>query len=162
MNILHRSILMLIAFPMGATATEAPQSTIDGAVAIPLAEPVATGSIKVTVSKLRNNQGQISIGLFNTSDSFPKRGKRFRGQVAAVSKQKGEITFNQVPAGTYALAVIHDENANNDLDTNFIGIPTEGYGFSNNAFGTFGPPSFEDASFKVASGQIAQNLVLKY
>ena len=56
--------------------------------------------------------------------------------------------FQDVPAGTFAIAVFHDTNSNGKLDKNFLGIPKEGYAFSNNVFGTFRAPGFEDASFE--------------
>ena len=56
--------------------------------------------------------------------------------------------FEGIPAGTYALVVLHDENMNGKVDTNWIGIPKEGYGFSNDAKASFSAPSFKDASFQ--------------
>ncbi len=59
------------------------------------------------------------------------------------------VVFSNVPNSTCAIKVFHDVNDNGKLDTNWIGIPTEPYGFSNDAMGTFGPPSFQQASFPV-------------
>lgn len=56
-----------------------------------------------------------------------------------------------IPAGQYAIGVFHDVNANNSLDTNFFGVPKEQYGFSNNATGNFGPPSFDAAAVLVTN-----------
>ena len=63
--------------------------------------------------------------------------------------------------GNYAVSVIHDENGNRELDTNLIGIPTEGIGFSHNPRVTFGPPSFANASFDAAS-EATQTIRIKY
>lgn len=57
------------------------------------------------------------------------------------------MTFENIPFGEYAIKVHHDEDGNNEMDTNFLGIPSEDYGFSNNASGTFGPADWEDAKF---------------
>ena len=61
-----------------------------------------------------------------------------------------KIKFDSIPAGTYVLSCIHDENSNSVLDQNVFGIPTEGYGFSNNPGITFGQPSFSQVKFTVA------------
>lgn len=68
------------------------------------------------------------------------------------------VTFTDVAPGTYAIVVIHDENGNGEMDTNFIGIPTEPGGFSNNAPARMGPARFEDASFAVGDGAVEQNI----
>ena len=54
------------------------------------------------------------------------------------------IIFEDVPAGTYAIICFHDENDNGELDTNWLGVPTEKFGFSNNKMGMFGPPKYKD------------------
>jgi uncharacterized protein (DUF2141 family) len=59
------------------------------------------------------------------------------------------FVFHNVPAGTYAVSSFHDENGNNKLDRNSLGVPSEGYGFSNDAQGTAGPPTFSQAQFTV-------------
>jgi len=66
---------------------------------------------------------------------------------------KRPITLDNHPEGTYALSVFHDSQNTGKLRTNAFGVPRDGYGFSNNATGTFGPPSFEKASFKVTAGK---------
>ncbi len=59
------------------------------------------------------------------------------------------VYIPDLPNGNYAIAVYHDANGNNKLDKNFLGIPTEKYGFSNDAMGSFGPPDYEDCIVKV-------------
>ena len=63
------------------------------------------------------------------------------------------IVLEEIPEGEYAIAVFHDENTNGKLDTNFLGIPKEQYGFSNHAKGQMKPPKFEDAKFKLTNEQ---------
>jgi len=70
--------------------------------------------------------------------------------------------FLAIPPGTYALAVIHDENRNGKLDTNWMGIPTEGYGFSNEAKALLGPPSFSAAKFQYDGGTLNLTISLRY
>ncbi len=62
-----------------------------------------------------------------------------------------QYTFSGIPNGDYTIAVFHDINNNGKLDKNFLGIPKEGYAFSKNAMGTFGPPNFDKAQFKLDS-----------
>ena len=71
------------------------------------------------------------------------------GEIVDIEDQSCTVTFKDVPAGTYAVSYIHDENGNGKMDTNFMGIPKEGYGCSNNAKGFMGPPKWEDAKFEL-------------
>ncbi len=67
--------------------------------------------------------------------------------VLKIRETQARCDFEDIPPGTYALAVIHDENMNGKLDTNWLGVPKEGYGFSNDVKAVRGAPSFSDASF---------------
>ena len=107
-----------------------------------------TGTITVEISGIQGTEGQISIGLYTSEEGFPKTEKSYKGLNIRVTGEEVVAAFQDVPAGTYAIAVFHDTNSNGKLDKNFLGIPKEGYAFSNNVFGTFGPPDFEDASFE--------------
>ena len=68
---------------------------------------------------------------------------------AAAEKGTTQVTLTNLPDGKYALAVFHDKNSNNELDTNFIGIPKEPIGFSKAKMKLFGPPSFKDCAFYI-------------
>ena len=108
-----------------------------------------TGRLTVEISGIQGTGGQISIGLYTSEEGFPKTEKSYKGLNIRVTDEEVVAAFQDVPAGTYAIAVFHDTNSNGKLDKNFLGIPKEGYAFSNNVFGTFGPPDFEDASFEL-------------
>jgi len=108
-----------------------------------------TGSIYVEISGINDPKGVMSIGLYSNEKGFPDTGKEYKGKVVEVTGQTVAYTFKDVPLGTYAIAIFHDTNSNGILDKNFLGIPKEGYAFSNNVSGTFGPPAFKDASFKL-------------
>jgi uncharacterized protein (DUF2141 family) len=71
------------------------------------------------------------------------------------------MRFTGVPAGRYALSVVHDENANRKLDT-FAGIPTEGFGFSRNPVVRFGPPRFDKVSIELAAGFARTSVRMQY
>lgn len=107
------------------------------------------GSITVEVTDIKNSEGLAAIGLYSSKNEFPKRGKSLIGADVKISGATAIHTFKNIPIGDdYAIAVFHDSNSNGKLDKNFLGIPKEGYAFSNNASGTFGPPKFKDASFR--------------
>lgn len=82
--------------------------------------------------------------------------------VIKIRKTHARCDFEDIPPGTYAMAVIHDENMNGKLDTNSVGIPTEGYGFSNDARGVVGGPSFSAASFRYNGRGLDLTMSLHY
>ncbi len=109
-------------------------------------------TLTVEVSNIENNQGQIFIGLYNQADGFSKMDKIYKkGLLSVLDKNTLHYTFTNVPDGDYAVSLFHDENSNNELDTNFIGIPKEGYGFSNNMHPRFRPATFDEAKFTIKS-----------
>ena len=111
--------------------------------------PAVQEGITITVTHLRNDKGHVLVSLFKNEEGFPaKTEKAFRKEKVNIINKKAVITFSSLPAGNYAIAILHDENDDMKMNTNFLGIPKEGYGFSNNVMGTFGPPSFNKASFK--------------
>jgi uncharacterized protein (DUF2141 family) len=115
-------------------------------------------SVSLTVTNLRSDEGYIRYILFASAAGFPDQadqGIRQGAVAAAQFKQESyHIELADLAPGAYALALIHDENANHKLDTNFLGIPKEGFGFSNNPRILFGPPSFEKASFELKEDQV--------
>lgn len=121
----------------------------------------AQAKLEVTVSKIKNQQGVIRVGLFSTEENFLK--KAIDGRVVKADNQSVAVVFENLKPGDYAVSVIHDENENGDLDSNFLGMPTEGFGFGNNAMGTFGPPSFEKAKITVRDKDTSiQAINIKY
>lgn len=79
-----------------------------------------------------------------------------------IKNNQAQCNFEGIPPGTYAIAVAHDENMNGKLDTNALGIPTEGYGFSNDAVGWLGAPPFSAASFSYVGGDLSLTIRLHY
>lgn len=113
-------------------------------------------AIKVDIVGLKNNKGQVLIGLYNSENHFLK--KVYKGNVALIKNAKATFTFENLPAGEYAISVFHDENSNGKLDTNFMGIPKEAYAASNDAKGFMGPPKYKDAKFQATQNK---HVVLK-
>ncbi len=114
--------------------------------------------VVVNITNLKNNTGHVLVAIFNTEDSFLNNG--FKSAKVKIENNTCNVTFKNLPKGTYAISMFHDENNNNKLDTNFLGIPKEAYGCSNNAKGIFGPPKWEDAKFQMSNQTITQNIKL--
>jgi uncharacterized protein (DUF2141 family) len=106
--------------------------------------------ISVSIKGLKNNNGTVYISLFNAKEGFPENHlKALRTSAIKIINNSTQITFSNLPKGEYAIACFHDENENKKLDTNMFGYPVESFGASNNAKGTLGPPSFENAKIKI-------------
>ncbi len=102
-------------------------------------------NLMISISNIQSVKGNILIAVYDISQQFPGD-DTFAWAIEPVT-QTGSMTvsINNIPFGKYAVSVFHDENSNEILDSNFLKIPKEPYGFSNNARGRFGPPDFEDA-----------------
>ena len=121
-----------------------------------------TGTISVEISDIDELKGLMSIGLFTDEEAFPDKGNEYRGADVEVTGKTVVYTFEDVPFGSYAIAIFHDTNSNGVLDKNFLGIPKEGYAFSNNEFRAFRrPPLYEKALFKV-DGDMTVKIKVEY
>ena len=122
-----------------------------------------TGTITVTVKKLRNNDGRVGALLFNSADGFPKKIENaFRSASGPIKRKRAKLVFKNVPYGTYAIACLHDENGNGKMDYNVMGLPKEGYGFSNDAMGMLGPPNFRAAKIALDSPSLSLSIKIHY
>jgi len=121
----------------------------------------AAPGLQARVTGLRNEQGQVGCLLFDSEDGFPgKQQRALQRTLASIADGRAVCKFD-VPPGSYAIVAMHDENRNGELDTNFVGIPKEGYGASNGARGRFGP-KYEDARFDYAGGSVTMPIQLQY
>jgi uncharacterized protein (DUF2141 family) len=119
--------------------------------------------IHVEISGLRSDKGQVLCALFSSADAFPKHADKAVARLTAkIAERQATCEFTGVAPGTYAVSVVHDENANGKLDTNFIGMPREGVGASNDAKGHMGPPKFSAASFPYAAGRLDLKIHVNY
>ncbi len=121
----------------------------------------ATREIIVIVDNIRNNVGEIRISLHNSEKTFLKD-KGFRQENTKIVDKKAQFLFNKVPTGVYAVTLFHDKNLNSKMDTGWFGHPKEGYGVSNDARGSFGPPEWEDAKFIIDTASKTITLKLEY
>ncbi len=108
--------------------------------------PVLNSTVTVEIHSLRSDAGTVRLSLYSSADGFPSDLSRtLRKATGKAAARKCTIELNDLPPGDYAIAVLHDENDNNKMDTNLFGLPKEGYGASNDAKASFGPPKYEDA-----------------
>lgn len=103
--------------------------------------------VEITIKGIEEVKGSVLVAVYNSEESFMK--KQIASKKIKVSNNEVTLVFENVKSGDYAITTFHDENDNDKLDSNFVGIPKELYGFSNDAKGSFGPPSFEKAKVKV-------------
>jgi uncharacterized protein (DUF2141 family) len=104
-----------------------------------------TSTVTIKVIGARNAKGKLGVALFQDAKGFPEdTSKTLRQQEAEINPQtlSAQVVFRDVPQGVYAISVRHDENNNGKLDRNFIGVPKEGYGASNNPKKKLRSPSF--------------------
>lgn len=125
------------------------------AAAIPAqARDDAASSLRLEVSTLRNAKGTLNCRLFTDATGFPD-GEGARTVRASITGTQATCVFDELPPGAYAVAVVHDENGNGRLDKNFLGIPTEGYGVSNNRTYAASSPKWDESRFTVAAREPA-------
>lgn len=125
-----------------------------------LAALLCRAQLEIVVKEVKSDKGNVRVGIFKDKGTFLK--KAAYGRVVKAAKGEVTVIFDDLPQGRYAISVIHDENENGELDSNIIGIPKEGFGFGNNAMGTFGPPGFEKASITVEPGKNLISVSLRY
>jgi len=106
-----------------------------------------TGNLTIVVTRLDNDDGEVLIAVSNSRKNYESNDSAFVGVKVKIENNKAEYRFEELPFGEYAIKLFHDENMDGELDSNFLGIPTEDYGFSNNARGTFGPADYDDTKF---------------
>ncbi len=112
-----------------------------------------TGTIALDVTGIEVEEGgKVKIGLFN-SEGYLEFGQEIIGINLEVKEAAISHALSEIPAGTYVLAVYQDQNDDDKLNKNLFGAPSEPYGFSQNEYGLFGPPDFEDVSFEMKENE---------
>lgn len=123
------------------------------------------GNLEVRVQGLKSASGQVCLTLFSGPRGFPKggSGSNLKDSRCSVLANGGNVlTFNNLPYGVYAIAAIHDSNGDNRLNQNGLGIPSEGFGFSNNPPLKFGPASFAESEFFVSGTKTIVQIKMQY
>jgi len=135
----------------GSATPTAPAATPDAG--------VPGGAILAEVVGLHNDKGLVGCALWNTEKGFPGDApKALQYEFPKPDGRRAICRFEGYPAGTYAIVVYHDENSNHTLDQGFLGVPTEGWGASNDARAFMAPPSFSKAKFEYP-GQVFKVLI---
>lgn len=121
------------------------------------------GRLNVRIDGLKSQKGQVCLTVFSTSRGFPDNGKRaLSAQCTKTAGTPQTVTFPNLKPGNYAIAVIHDLNSDGALNRNFLGIPTEGFGFSNNPTIRTGAPKFGESAVLVAGPNTNIQIQLQY
>ena len=120
-----------------------------------------TGQLQVTILGLENDKGKVMVGLFASKEDYTSDKAPFKGCSVEIRGGKAECTFAGIPYGTYAIKAFHDKNGNGKLDKNFMGIPNEPYGFSNNVRAEFGPAKWEDAKFTINAKNMSMEITVR-
>ncbi len=128
------------------------------------AEPLVAGDLRVQIQGVKSSDGLLRAALHapDGDGGFPSESGVLAAQWRKAMPGTVDIVFADLPPGKYAVAAFHDEDANNTLDENLLGIPIEGFGFSEKAQGSFGPPRFDDAAVAVEEGERTTEIVLSY
>ncbi len=135
-------------------AENATQGTVD---------PTQTGSIVVHIKELRNLNGMVGASLYASKKGFPDTPERsYATLVKKITAAEDTFVFENVPYGTYAISVLHDENGNGKMDKNFFGLPTEGCGISTNPKIGMGGPKYNDSVFTLNSKQLEMTIGMRY
>ena len=107
------------------------------------------GRVKAAITGFKNEKGVCRACIFNNAESFAGKGKPVQCVTVNISNKKTQVEFQNLPVGEYAVSVFHDANNNNQFDTNFLGIPKEGYGASRNNLPFAAAPGYQGNKFLV-------------
>ena len=142
--------------------------------ALCVAVQAQAGDLGITIHPVRSDTGSLMIGLYDTGEGFRAAVANSteagllndRSRVAGIALRAGSgpqtIVINGLRPGRYAVIAFHDENDDGKLGQSAWGVPTEGYGFSNNARGFLSAPSFASAAFEVGELGAATAITLTY
>lgn len=143
------ALLVAAAFALHASAEEPPAT-----------QPLAT--LKVTITDLRNDKGNLIYGVFKADDGFPTDDKKSVNWQVRPTKDGNKTFTCQLPPGTYAASVLHDENVSGNMDTGAFGIPKEGYGVTNNPKPRFRKATFQEATFELTKDGAEMTISVQY
>jgi len=122
----------------------------------------SSSTVLIEVSGFKNTRGTLNCRLFNKAADFPD-GEGIVTLRVPITGPNTSCSFSNVEPGTYAIAVVHDENGNGKLDKNFVGVPSEGYGVSNNKTYALSAPKWDESSFTLGTTESKALLVkLRY
>lgn len=119
-----------------------------------------TANLTIKINGIQNAKGTMNFAVYDNAENYDNSKDYFVGESIKVEALEFEYIFHDLPYGNYAISLFHDEDENDELNTNWIGMPKELFGFSNDAKAKMGPPDFIDASFEIRDNmEIIINLV---
>jgi len=107
--------------------------------------------LDITITGLKSTEGKIQIGLYNKKESFPLVDGQYKLFYFDANDFSGAYTIRDLPEGEYAIALFHDKNSDKICNTNFLGVPKEGFGFSKNFKPRLSSPDFNDCKIDLNS-----------
>lgn len=110
--------------------------------------------LTVNISNVPSLKGEIIIGVFNKEQNFLKDGAAIKTYTLKINEMSETIVIEDLPRGDYAISIYHDENSDSECNLNFMGIPKEAYGFSNNFKPKFSAPEFKNCKFSLSSNMV--------
>jgi uncharacterized protein (DUF2141 family) len=119
------------------------------AIMLCLTSPAFAADVVIDIKNIQSNEGEIGCALFANANGFPMESPKSAQQWQKANKSGMQCKFENVKSGSYAVSVVHDLNRNYKTDTNFVGIPTEAWGVSNNARPSLRALTFDEAKFEV-------------
>lgn len=123
----------------------------------------STSTLELEIGEFRNTKGHVLISVFDNAKDYPdNEGKAVVNKKVKITQKTHTITIKDLPQGEYAVVFLHDENDNEEMDTNFVGAPEEGYGASNDAVNTFSAPKYDEAKFLLKAEKKSLKLKIFY
>lgn len=120
-----------------------------------------TAKVTLTVNNIQSDVGRLFVSVYDSKDTFLGEQKFLAQEVGLQGMQNGQVTLQlELPYGSYAISVHHDNNDNGEMDSNFIGIPKEPVGLSNGHVPKFGPPRFTKAMIEIARPEFSETIAL--
>ncbi|PVM85723.1 DUF2141 domain-containing protein [Caulobacter endophyticus] len=147
----------LLSAPVAGLCQDIP---VDEAPATAAATSPSDASLTLTFPALKARTGALHVAVYDSAQAWKDGGKAVASLDVPAAEAEPTVRLD-LPAGTYAVRVFHDVDGDGRLGTNAFGIPSEPYGFSNDAKASMGPPSFEAAAFTLAPGENAQAVTLR-
>jgi len=139
---LHSSVFASLLTPLFA-------ATLVPLLGAGFAAQAAAAELTIAVSEIRAQQGQLMIAVLGSEAAFKGEAPPTLSVMLPPNAERVSFSTDALVPGEYAVRVMHDENGNQDMDNNLVGMPTEPWGFSNNAVGSFGPPGWSDVRFSL-------------
>jgi uncharacterized protein (DUF2141 family) len=127
-----------------------------------VAGPASAARIIVTIDGLHSAQGNVFVGLYASPAKFLQGNQSDATKKVKATTGPITVAFDNLPPGAYAVGAFHDENGNDHLDTNFLGLPVEGYALSNGVRVVLSKPTFQQAAFTVGNGDKPVALHIRY